>query len=58
MLLSGEVELDSELFIAMDQIDLGRLRHTTRTLPGATADIMAGALLALLTGPLIARRAA
>lgn len=47
---------DADLFLALDQIDIGRLRATARTLPGNTADIMAGALLALLTGPAIAGR--
>jgi hypothetical protein len=50
------VETDADLFLALDQIDIGRLRATARTLPGNTADIMAGALLALLTGPAIAGR--
>ncbi|TPN57326.1 MULTISPECIES: hypothetical protein [unclassified Mesorhizobium] len=57
VLLTGEVELNANLFLAMDEIDLGRLRAATKApLPGSTADVMAGALLALLTGPAIATR--
>ncbi|RUT88127.1 MULTISPECIES: hypothetical protein [unclassified Mesorhizobium] len=58
VLLTGEVELNANLFLAMDEIDLGRLRVAAKALPGSTADVMAGALLALLTGPAIARRVA
>ncbi|RUU84120.1 hypothetical protein EOB59_34730 [Mesorhizobium sp. M7A.F.Ca.MR.176.00.0.0] len=58
VLLTGDIEINTELFLAMDEIDLGRLRAAAKALPGSTADVMAGALLALLTGPAIARRVA
>lgn len=58
VVLSGEVEIGSGLFDAMDEIDLGRLRASAKALSGPTADTMAGALLALLRGPAIAKRAA
>ena len=58
VLLTGDVEINTDLFLVMDEIDLGRLRAAAKALPGSTADVMAGALLALLTGPAIARREA
>jgi hypothetical protein len=58
VILSGQVAVDSALFDAFDQIDLGRLRRSVKALQAPTADVMAGALLALLAGPGMAARAA